>query len=343
MGLRLSAVGSSAFGMDPLSRDDLHTPSVGYRKLKDYWRERFGGRVQKISLHAGLTCPNRDGSLGAGGCLYCSNEAFTPHYCHIGASIEEQIETGIAFQKRRYPRAVGYFGYLQAYTNTYGPMEQLVDTYETVLKHDHLLGMVIGTRPDCLPGSLLDWLKQASSRKPIYIELGIEAFSDEILSSMNRGHSYRDAEQAVYRVAAAGLPVGGHFLVGFPGEPWTRFFEQVDRLNALPLHSVKVHQLHVFKHTPLEKIYREHPGLFEFPDKETYMATAAAWLERLRPDLFIDRIFGDAPLKYIVNPSWGVRMDTVVAEFDALLATMGVRQGSRYAAHEDEAKPELTP
>ncbi len=301
-----------------------------YRKLKDYWRLQFGGRVQKISLHAGLTCPNRDGSLGTGGCVYCSNEAFTPHYCHEGATIEEQIRTGIAFQKRRYPRAVGFLGYLQAYTNTYGPMEQLLETYRAVLGNDLLAGMVVGTRPDCLDDELLDWLASASRQKPIYIELGIESFFDETLAAMNRGHTYACAEDAVNRVAARGLPVGGHFLVGFPGEPWQRFFAEVERLNALPLHSVKVHQLHVFKETALERIYQEHPEAFSFPEKTEYMATAASWLERVRPDLYIDRIFGDAPLKYIVNPSWGVRMDTVVAEFDALLEKQNIVQGRRY-------------
>ena len=303
-------------------------PDAGYLKLKDYWRELHGGRVQKISLHAGLTCPNRDGSLGTGGCLYCSNEAFTPAYCHTGDSIREQIEQGVAFQKKRYPRAVGFLGYLQAYTNTYGPMEQLVETYETVLEDPRLVGMVIGTRPDCLPDHLLDWLASASREKTIYVELGIESFSDSVLQAMNRGHTYAQAKEAVHRVAERGLPVGGHFLVGFPGEPWDRFFQSADELNALPLHSVKVHQLHVFHNTPLADQYIRDPDAFTFPTKEDYIHAAARWLERLRPDMYVDRVFGDAPLKYIVNPSWGVRMDTLVAEFDEFLRTTGIRQGA---------------
>ena len=303
-----------------------------YNKLKDYWRGRFGGRVQKISLHAGLTCPNRDGSLGYGGCRYCSNEAFTPAYCNTGATIGEQIEAGLAFQRRRYPRAVGFLGYLQAYTNTYGPIEELVQTYEAVLSDDRLLGMVIGTRPDCLPDTLLDWLSAAARDKVIYIELGIESFSDTVLRAMNRGHTFAQAQEAVERVAARGLPVGGHFLVGFPGEPWSGFFEQPDLLNRMPLHSVKVHQLHVFRDTPLARDYMEHPGRFDFPSKEAYMQAAAEWLSRLRPDLHVDRLFGDAPLKFVVNPSWGVRMDTVVAEFDALMERSGLRQGCRFGS-----------
>ncbi len=318
--------------MANLKHADTETPPHGYLKLKDYWRGRFGGRVQKISLHAGLTCPNRDGTLGTGGCLYCSNEAFTPAYCHTGDSITDQIEQGLAFQKRRYPRAVGFLGYLQAYTNTYGPMDELIETYEAVLGDDRLTGMVIGTRPDCLPDNLLDWLTEASKRKTIYIELGIESFSDDVLSSMNRGHSFQDAVDAIHRVTARGLPVGGHFLVGFPGEPWSQFFDSVDLFNSLPLHSVKVHQLHVFKNTPLEKVFLENPDLFDFPTKDEYMEKAASWLEKIRPDLYIDRVFGDAPLKYIVNPSWGLRMDTIVAEFDALLEERGIEQG-RYHTH----------
>jgi radical SAM protein (TIGR01212 family) len=308
-------------------------PAVpGYRKLKDYWRERFGGRVQKISLHQGMTCPNRDGTLGTGGCLYCSNEAFTPAYCHTGDDLETQINNGLAFQKKRYPRAVGFLGYLQAYTNTYGPMETLMETYRTVLEDDRLTGMVIGTRPDCLPDSLLDWLCEVAKEKTIYIELGIESFSDKVLEAMNRGHTFAQAEEAVHRVAERGLPVGGHFLVGFPGEPWTRFFDSVDKLNALPLHSVKVHQLHVFKGTPLANMFISNPENFDFPDKDAYIERASEWITRIRPDFYIDRVFGDAPLKYIVNPSWGVRMDTIVAEFDKVIDRKGVRQGSLYRA-----------
>lgn len=299
-----------------------------YRKLKDYWRERFGGRVQKISLHQGMTCPNRDGTLGTGGCLYCSNEAFTPAYCHTGDGLKTQINSGLAFQKKRYPRAVGFLGYLQAYTNTYGPMETLMETYKTVLEDDRLVGMVIGTRPDCLPDSLLDWLCEAAKEKTIYIELGIESFSDKVLEAMNRGHTFAQAEEAVHRVAERGLLVGGHFLVGFPGEPWSRFFDSVDKLNALPLHSVKVHQLHVFKGTPLANMFINNPEKFDFPDKDAYIERASKWITHIRPDLYIDRVFGDAPLKFIVNPAWGVRMDRIVAEFDKVIEQKGIRQGS---------------
>ncbi len=301
-----------------------------YRKLKDYWRGRFGGRVQKVSLHAGMTCPNRDGSLGTGGCAYCSNEAFTPAYCHSGDSLEEQIEQGLAFQARRYPRAVGFVGYLQAYTNTYGPLEKLVGIYETILGHPGLSGLVVGTRPDCLPDSLLDYLQAAATRKPVYVELGIESMEDATLARMNRGHSHAQAVEGIQRVAAHGLPVGAHFLVGFPGEVWTRFFERVDEINALPLHSIKVHQLHVFKGTPLARQYLDHPEAFDFPRVEDYFEQLAGWLARLRPDLYIDRLFGDAPLKYILNPSWGIRLDVLVARFDAWLEQRGVSQGCRH-------------
>ena len=298
---------------------------ASYPKLKDYWRERLGGRVQKVSLHAGFSCPNRDGTVGYGGCLYCSNEAFTPGYCHEGDSLEEQIAKGLAFQRKRYPRAVGFIGYLQAYTNTHGPMEDLVEIYQRVLNHPGLVGMVIGTRPDCLPDELLDWLVGAAREKAIYVELGIESFCDTTLRRMNRGHTFAEARDAVERLASRGLLAGGHFLVGFPGEPWTRFFEQADLLNALPLHSVKVHQLHVFRETPLARMYQENPDSFTFPSKDDYFARAGAWLDRLRPDLFIDRLFGDAPLRYVLNPGWGIRLDTLVREFDAWYGKTGKR------------------
>jgi radical SAM protein (TIGR01212 family) len=317
--------------MPPSSQVETEAPPR-YRKLKDYWRETFGGRVQKVSLHAGMTCPNRDGTLGTGGCHYCSNEAFTPGYCHEELSLAEQIDRGLAFQTRRYPRAVGFLGYLQAYTNTYGPLDQLVRIYEEVLGHPGLQGMVIGTRPDCLPDALLDWLVGAAQRKPVYVELGIESFSDAILRKMNRGHDFETARDAVQRVAARGLPVGGHFLVGFPGEPWQHFFESADRLNALPLHSVKVHQLHVFRDTPLAQLYRKRPEIFEFPQKEAYFEQAGRWLSRLRPDLYIDRVFGDAPLKYVLNPGWGIRLDQLVRQFDQFMEAQDLRQGDLYCS-----------
>jgi radical SAM protein (TIGR01212 family) len=309
----------------------IHASAGRYRKLKDYWQSMAGGRMQKISLHAGFSCPNRDGTIGYGGCHYCSNAAFTPAYCHSGDSIAEQIAAGIAFQRRRYPRAAGFLGYLQAYTNTHGPLEQLVDIYECVLGHPQLHGMVIGTRPDCLPEALLDWLAEAARRKPVYIELGIESFSNAVLAAMNRGHTIEQAEDAVARVAARGLPVGGHFLVGFPGEPWNAFFDQPDRINRLPLHSVKVHQLHVFKDTALARRYRERPQDFHFPAMDAYLRRAAGWLTRLRPELYIDRIVGDAPARFVINPGWGVRLDAVVRRFDQLLEQRDLRQGEAVA------------
>ncbi len=303
-----------------------------YRKLVDYWRARLGGRVQKISLHAGLTCPNRDGTLGFGGCAYCSNEAFVPDYCHAGDSLADQIEAGLAFAARRYPRAVGFLGYLQAYTNTHGPWERLTAAYETVLSHPRLCGLVIGTRPDCLPDPLLDWLAAAARRKPVYLEVGIESFDDATLRRMNRGHGFAAAEDALARLAARGLPAGGHFLVGFPGEPWTRFFDEAERLNALPLHSVKVHQLQIFKGTPLADLYQKNPAAFDFPPADAYLDRLADWLPRVRPDLYIDRLFGEAPARHLAHARWNLRLDALVRAFEELLERRGVRQGAAVPA-----------
>lgn len=301
-----------------------------YRKLKDYWNSLKGGRMQKISLHAGFSCPNRDGTIGIGGCHYCSNEAFTPAYCHQGQSLLEQVEAGLAFQRRRYPRAKGFLGYLQAYTNTHGPMDELIALYDTLLEHPGLDGLVIGTRPDCLPDPLLDWLAQRARGKFIYLELGIESFSNETLARMNRGHTIEDAEDALARIQARDLPVGGHFLVGFPGEPWTDFFDAVERFNALPLHSVKVHQLHVFRDTPLARLFAMRPEAFAFPEKDAYLNRVADWLRQIRPELYIDRIVGDAPFKFVVNEGWGVRLDAVVREFEVLLDRRNIRQGDQF-------------
>ncbi|MFO7725786.1 MAG: TIGR01212 family radical SAM protein [Oceanipulchritudo sp.] len=312
-------------------------PSPRYRRLKDYWTALKGGRVQKVSLHAGFTCPNRDGTIGTGGCRYCSNEAFTPAYCHEAKSVEVQIEAGLSFQKRRYPRARGFLGYLQAYTNSHGPIEELTHLYGRILAHPELDGLIIGTRPDCLPDELLDWLQAADAQKPVYIELGIESFSNDILQRMNRGHTIEESEDALARIAARGLPAGGHFLLGFPGEQWESFFDNVARFNRLPLHSVKLHQLHVFRDTPLASYYANHPEAFRFPEKTAYLTAVAHWLTRISPELHIDRIAGDAPPGFAIGPSWGVRLDALGREFEALLEELDIHQGSGYL------KPETGP
>lgn len=305
--------------------------SVGrYRKLKEYWEEVSGGRIQKISLHAGCSCPNRDGTIGFGGCHYCSNEAFTPGYCHEGLALEAQIAEGLAFQRRRYPRAAGFQGYLQAYTNSHGPLQQLIRQYSLVLDHPDLRGLIIGTRPDCLSDGLLDWLADPIRRERIYVEIGIESFSDAILKKMNRGHTFADAQLAVQRLRERGLLVGGHFLVGFPGESWTAFFERLDELNALDLHSVKVHQLHIFRETVLAEWYARRPDDFSFPSKEAYFEKAAQWLEGLNPQTYVDRLFGDAPHRFVVRTGWGERLDRIIAQFEAFLTVRGTHQGSRY-------------
>jgi len=309
----------------------MHSPR--YRRLKDYWTARKGGRIQKVSLHAGFSCPNRDGTIGFGGCRYCSNEAFTPAYCHQAGSLEEQIEAGLAFQKRRYPRARGFLAYLQAYTNSHGPLDELTRLYGRILAHPEIDGLIIGTRPDCLPNKLLDWLQAASERKPVYLELGIESFSNATLHRMNRGHTIEESEDALARIASRGLLAGGHFLIGFPGERWESFFEEVERFNRLPLHSVKLHQLHVFRDTPLAAYHANHPEAFHFPGKSAYLQAVARWLTRISPDLHIDRIAGDAPPKFTVGPSWGLRLDVLGREFEALLEELDIRQGSRYCNH----------
>jgi radical SAM protein (TIGR01212 family) len=301
-----------------------------YRRLKDYWWGLRGGRLQKVSLHAGFTCPNRDGTIGHGGCVYCSNEAFTPAYCHEANCLEEQITAGLAFMKARYPRARGFLGYLQAFTGSHACLEDLVALYERLLGHPGLCGLVIGTRPDCLPDPLLEWLARARNRRPVYLEIGIESFSDETLHRMKRGHTAAQAEDAVHRAASHGIPVGGHFLIGFPGEDWKAFFNEVERFNALPLHSVKLHQLQVFRDTPLAAYYRNHPEAFHFPEKGEYLEAVAAWLTRIRPDVHIDRIAGEAPPRHILNPSWNTRIDQLAREFEQLLDQKDIIQGEAF-------------
>lgn len=308
-----------------------------YSRLKDYWRARMGGRVQKVSLNIGCSCPNRDGRIGYGGCHYCSNAAFTPHYCHGDAAVEAQLAAGIAFQRQRYPRAVGFLAYLQAYTNSYGDADWLLETYGRILGYPGIVGLVIGTRPDCLEDRVLDWLAaRAAAGVPVYVEIGIESLRDATLAAMNRGHGRADSERALARLAAAGIPAGGHFLLGFPGEDWRDFFTPTVAawLNRMPLHSIKLHPLQVYKGTTMAEWYRRDPERFCFPELGAYLSHLAEWIQWLRVDLHIDRIAGEAPARLVERSGWGLRIDIVNRRFEALLAERNAWQG-RYLVGAD--------
>lgn len=277
-----------------------------YADMGSYLAARFPYKVQKISLHAGFSCPNRDGTKGRGGCTYCNNQTFSPDYCHTGRGITEQLDEGIAFFARKYPN-MKYLAYFQAYTNTYGATPYLAACYEEALAHDGVVGLIIGTRPDCMPPDLLAYLSDLARDRYLMVEYGIESTCDETLARVNRGHDYASAVDAVRRTAEAGIPVGAHMILGLPGESRETILSHAGRLSALPLTMVKLHQLQLIRGTRLAQEYEQ--GLADiYPYTVTeYVDLAIDFIERLRPDIVVERFVSQSPDALLIAPRWGLK------------------------------------
>ncbi len=293
-----------------------------------YFRRRFGHRIQKLSVDAGFTCPNRDGTLATGGCTFCDNAAFTPSYCRRGLSVSRQIEEGILFHAHRYRTAERYLVYFQSFSNTYAPLDRLRELYEEALAHPEVAGLVIGTRPDCVDEAKLDYLASLAERHYIAVEYGIESVYDDTLRAINRGHDFAAAERAVRMTAERGLSVGGHFILGLPNESEERLLAGVERINALPLTTVKFHQLQLFRGTAMAAAYAQEPVAFRFWTVEGYIDFFVEVLRRLRPDLVVERFASEAPPRYHYGPTWqGVRNEQLLAMLEKRLAALDAYQG----------------
>ncbi|MCH5330930.1 MAG: TIGR01212 family radical SAM protein [Alistipes sp.] len=302
-----------------------------YNSYSAYFRRLFGGRVQKLSVDAGFTCPNRDGTISTGGCTFCINGAFTPSYCTPSKSITQQIDEGIEFHRRRYRTAGEYLVYFQAYSNTYAPVDVLRDRYIEALSHPSVRGMVIGTRPDCIDDTRLDLLEELARDKYIAVEYGIESCRDEVLRSVNRGHDFAAARRAVEMTAARGLAVGAHFITGFPGESDEDVVAQTDIINSLPLTTVKFHQLQVFKGTAMASEYDRDPSRFPYRTPEEYIDLVIEIVRRLRSDIVLERFASEAPPRYHHGRNWGLlRNETLWAMFEKRLHDKGAFQSEKY-------------
>lgn len=301
-----------------------------YNAGSDYIRRTFGQRVQKVSIDAGFTCPNRDGTKGYGGCTFCNNDSFNPSYCQPNKSIRQQIEEGIAFHARRYRRSSGYFAYFQAYSNTHAPIEMLEQRYNEALACDGILGLIIGTRPDCIDAQKLDLLESISKTHYVSVEYGIESTNDESLRQINRGHTFAEARQAVVATADRSIATGAHFIIGLPGEGLSHFMQQADIISELPLHSVKFHQLQIIRNTQMASQYLANPQRFTLLSAKEYLQIMVNITERLRPSLIIDRIAGESPPEHNLLPSWGMRYDVMIQQFEQLLNQQQTWQGKHY-------------
>lgn len=299
-----------------------------FNSYAGYFRRMFGGRVQKLSVDAGFTCPNRDGRLSTGGCTFCNNGAFTPSYCSPSKSVRQQIDEGIAFHRNRYRTAQRYLVYFQSYSNTYAPLERLRELYGEALSHPDVAGLVIGTRPDCVDGPTLDYLAELARDRYVAVEYGIESTFDATLRAVNRGHDFACAERAVRMTAGRGLAVGAHFILGLPGETDEMLLAQTARINALPLTTVKFHQLQVFRGTAMAAEYDAHPERFRFWTLDEYLDLFVEILRRLRPDMVVERFASEAPPRYHYGRNWGlIRNEQLLAMLEKRLAGLNAYQG----------------
>ena len=303
-----------------------------FNSYSSYFRRRFGERVQKVAINAGFSCPNRDGKVGFGGCTFCNNEAFTPSYCQPTKSLTQQIEEGIEFHRRRYRTASHYLAYFQLFSNTYAPLDTLRSRYDEALSHPDIVGIVVGTRPDCVSEEILDYFAELNSDHYVTIEYGVESCYDESLKRINRGHDFACARRAIEMTAERGLAVGAHFVLGLPNESDEMILAQVEQINSLPLTTIKFHQLQVFRGTAMEREYDEHPERFRFWEVDEYLDLMVEILRRLRPDIVVERFASEAPPRYHYGRNWGlIRNETLWAMLEERLRNRNAFQGELYS------------
>lgn len=302
-----------------------------FNAFPDYFRRQYGSRMQKVSVDAGFTCPNRDGSKGTGGCTYCDNKAFNPSYCQPPKSVSIQIEEGIGFHKKRYRKVESYLVYFQAYSNTYASVDRLSELYNEALGHKDVRGLVIGTRPDCVNDEILDFLKELSKRCILLLEFGIESCFDRTLKRINRGHSFKDAVDALEATASRGLDASAHFIFGLPGETREEMLLEADIISGLPLKRVKFHQLQIIKGTKMEEEYNRNPSDFEIFSWEDYLDFIIRFLERLNPEIVVERFTGEAPPRFLLKEIWGKkRTDQIIGLIEKRLEELDTWQGRLY-------------
>lgn len=304
-----------------------------YHAYNDWAKHEHGGRLQKVSIDAGFTCPNRDGSLGIGGCSFCNNEGFSPSYLREQRDVVAQIDTGIEFMRRRYPRTKAFLAYFQSYSNTYDTLENLKKTYDIALKHPDISGLVIGTRPDCLPDETLDYLAELSTRMLVELEIGIESCNDEVLRECLRGHDFACTQDAIQRAARRGLFITGHLLLGLPLETSESLIDGAKKLAGLPLDALKFHQLQIVRGTRLANQYRAAPDSVSLLSPENYLDAVIDVLEYLPPHIKIQRLGSEVPPDVLVSPDWGMRLFKFPAMLEARLQARDSWQGKLFSDH----------
>ncbi|NBC83426.1 MAG: TIGR01212 family radical SAM protein [Bacteroidetes bacterium] len=301
-----------------------------FNAYSNYFRSQFGERVQKLSINAGFTCPNRDGKVSTGGCTYCNNQSFQPAYCQPSKSISEQIQEGISFHRIRYRNASKFLAYFQSYSNTYKPLSELKNLYGEALSQPGVIGLIIGTRPDCVDEEKLNYLAELSRQYYVVLEYGIESVYNQTLQTINRGHDYEIARIMVEKTAGMGIRTSAHFIIGLPGEGSEKLLNTASVISKLPLHTVKFHQLQIVKGSQMEIDYLANPTDFHLFSLHDYLNILVAMIERLNPDIIVERIAGEVSPDYQVNKGWAMRSDQVTQLFENKLKQQDTWQGKYY-------------
>lgn len=302
-----------------------------FNSYSNYLKQTFGGRIQKISLNAGLTCPNRDGTVGVGGCAFCNNDAFITEYCNAEKPISQQIIEGKQFVKRRYSKAQQYFAYFQAYSNTYTSIEHLQHLFAQVKQFPEIIGFIIGTRPDCIDEQKLEFFAKLSQEYFVVLEYGVESIYNQTLQAINRGHSYEVSKKAIQQTADYGIQVGAHIILGLPGETQEQMFAEAYELSQLPLHSIKLHQLQIVKGTRFAQEYKQNPEAFTLFSPEAYIPFVAEFVCRLSPNIKIERFAGDSPMRVRIAPVWqGLKYESFVQKLEDYMIENQLYQGKYY-------------
>ena len=287
-------------------------------------RHRFPFRVQKISIDAGFTCPNRDGKLSTGGCIYCDNRTFNPSYCQRQDSITRQLEAGKQFFARKYPE-MKYLAYFQAYTNTYATIDRLRQLYEEALQVEDVVGIVIGTRPDCVSDALLDYLEDLNQRCFLIVEYGVESANDDTLRRINRGHTFEQSRLAIEKTHQRGILTGAHIILGLPGEDAAENLRQASVISALPIDILKIHQMQIIRGTRLADEFEQKP--FHIYSIDEYIRLIAHYIQRLRKDLILERFVSQSPKEMLIAPHWGLKNHEFTDLLNNYLKAHDIHQG----------------
>lgn len=301
----------------------MNTPFL-YNDFGSWIKKHFPFKVQKISIDAGFSCPNRDGTIARGGCTYCDNRTFNPSYCHKRDSVAEQLEAGKRFFSTKYPE-MKYLAYFQAYTNTYSPTSKLRAMYEEALAVKDVVGLVIGTRPDCVSNDLLDYLQELNKETFILVEYGIESANNKTLEYINRGHTFECSIDALERTHNRGIATGGHIILGLPGEDKNESIRQAKLISSLPMDILKIHQMQIIKGTLLARQYNETP--FHLYSVDEYIELIAEYIQYLRQDLVLERFVSQSPAEFLIGPKWGLKNYEFTNKLVNYLKQNGIYQG----------------